>query len=97
MAELCVCRFFVILAHLAVVLVLAQNPIEEKTTFEAAFQGKCSIDCIYRLFDGGIDIFYTSIDLVRTRSLYILTIRSCFFVDLYLTVVVIVVIVVVDS
>lgn len=40
MAELRVYRFFVILAHLAIVLVLAQNPIEEKTTFEAAFQGK---------------------------------------------------------
>lgn len=42
MAELRVYRFFVILVHLAIVLVFAQNPIEEKTTFEAAFQGKCN-------------------------------------------------------
>ena len=84
MAELCVCRFFVILAHLAVVLVLAQNPIEEKTTFEAAFQGKCSIDCIYRWFDDGIDIFHTSIDLVRTCSLYILTIRVLVSLSIYI-------------
>lgn len=46
MAELRVYRFFVILVHLAVVLVLAQNPIEEKTTFEAAFQGKIVIKII---------------------------------------------------
>uniref|UniRef100_A0A6P3DAI4 pikachurin n=1 Tax=Bombus terrestris TaxID=30195 RepID=A0A6P3DAI4_BOMTE len=57
MAELCVCRFFVILAHLAVVLVLAQNPIEEKTTFEAAFQGRCGHgspceQLCYELHDG---------------------------------------------
>ncbi|XP_076165128.1 pikachurin isoform X2 [Ptiloglossa arizonensis] len=38
MAELRVCRFLVILVHLAFVLVLGQNPVEEKTTFEAAFQ-----------------------------------------------------------
>jgi len=35
-----VCRLFVILGYLSVVLVLAQNPVEEKTTFEAAFQGE---------------------------------------------------------
>ncbi|XP_060825849.1 pikachurin-like [Bombus pascuorum] len=57
MAELCVCRFFVILAHLAIVLVLAQNPIEEKTTFEAAFQGRCGHgspceQLCYELHDG---------------------------------------------
>lgn len=46
MAELRVYRFFVILVHLAVVLVLAQNPIEEKTTFEAAFQGKIIIKIV---------------------------------------------------
>ncbi|XP_031831496.1 pikachurin isoform X2 [Nomia melanderi] len=38
MAEVRVCRFLVILALLTVVLVLGQNPVEEKTTFEAAFQ-----------------------------------------------------------
>ncbi|XP_076762491.1 pikachurin [Xylocopa sonorina] len=57
MAELRVCRFFVILGHLAVVLVLAQNPIEEKTTFEAAFQGRCGHgspceQLCYELHDG---------------------------------------------
>ncbi|EFN82631.1 hypothetical protein EAI_16572 [Harpegnathos saltator] len=35
-----VCRLFVILGYLSLVLVLAQNPVEEKTTFEAAFQDK---------------------------------------------------------
>lgn len=57
MAELRVCRFFVILGHLAVVLVLAQNPVEEKTTFEAAFQGRCGHgspceQLCYELHDG---------------------------------------------
>ncbi|XP_003696328.1 pikachurin [Apis florea] len=57
MAELRVYRFFVILAHLAIVLVLAQNPIEEKTTFEAAFQGRCGHgspceQLCYELHDG---------------------------------------------
>jgi len=36
-----VCQFLVLLNYLpALVLVLAQNPVEDKTTFEAAFQGK---------------------------------------------------------
>lgn len=35
-----VCRLFVVLGYLSLVLVLAQNPVEEKTTFEAAFQGE---------------------------------------------------------
>ncbi|KYN33908.1 hypothetical protein ALC56_11721 [Trachymyrmex septentrionalis] len=35
-----VCWLFVILGYLSVVLVFAQNPVEEKTTFEAAFQGE---------------------------------------------------------
>lgn len=35
-----VCRLFVILEYLSLVLVLAQNPVEEKTIFEAAFQGE---------------------------------------------------------
>ncbi|CAK9822370.1 EGFLAM [Anthophora retusa] len=57
MAELRVCRFFVIFGHLAVVLVLAQNPVEEKTTFEAAFQGRCGHgspceQLCYELHDG---------------------------------------------
>ncbi|KAG6799684.1 pikachurin [Apis mellifera caucasica] len=57
MAEFRVYRFFVILVHLAVVLVLAQNPIEEKTTFEAAFQGRCGHgspceQLCYELHDG---------------------------------------------
>ncbi|KAK2589301.1 hypothetical protein KPH14_007852 [Odynerus spinipes] len=30
-----------ILGYLAIAVVLAQNPVEEKTTFEAAFQGRC--------------------------------------------------------
>lgn len=38
-----VSRLFVILEYLSVVLVLAQNPVEDKTTFEAAFQGKHSL------------------------------------------------------
>ncbi|XP_076234057.1 pikachurin [Calliopsis andreniformis] len=57
MAEPRVCWLLVILAHLAVVLVLAQNPIEEKTTFEAAFQGRCGHgspceQLCYELHDG---------------------------------------------
>ncbi|XP_076665939.1 pikachurin [Andrena cerasifolii] len=57
MAEPRVCRLFVIVAHLAIVLVLAQNPIEEKTTFEAAFQGRCGHgspceQLCYELHDG---------------------------------------------
>ncbi|XP_053985558.1 pikachurin-like [Hylaeus volcanicus] len=57
MAELRVCRFLVILAYLAVVLVLGQNPVEEKTTFEAAFQGRCGHgspceQLCYELHDG---------------------------------------------
>ncbi|KAG7202879.1 hypothetical protein KM043_010027 [Ampulex compressa] len=39
MAGLRVCRLLVILGQLALVFVLGQNPVEEKTTFEAAFQG----------------------------------------------------------
>ncbi|EZA60907.1 hypothetical protein X777_13109 [Ooceraea biroi] len=35
-----VCQLLVVLEYLSVVLVLAQNPVEDKTTFEAAFQGK---------------------------------------------------------
>jgi len=36
-----VCQLLVLLDYLpALVLVLAQNPVEDKTTFEAAFQGK---------------------------------------------------------
>lgn len=35
-----VCRLLLVLEYLSVVLVLAQNPMEEKTTFEAAFQGE---------------------------------------------------------
>ncbi|KAF7385833.1 hypothetical protein HZH66_011675 [Vespula vulgaris] len=30
-----------ILGYLAIGIVLAQNPVDEKTTFEAAFQGRC--------------------------------------------------------
>ncbi|XP_043254794.1 pikachurin [Colletes gigas] len=57
MAELRVCRFLVILAHLTVILVLGQNPVEEKTTFEAAFQGRCGHESpceqlCYELHDG---------------------------------------------
>lgn len=33
---------FLILGYLTIVTTFAQNPIEEKTTFEAAFQGKSS-------------------------------------------------------
>ncbi|XP_029164344.1 pikachurin [Nylanderia fulva] len=52
-----VCRLFVILEYLSVVLVLAQNPVEEKTTFEAAFQGRCGHgspceQLCYELHDG---------------------------------------------
>ncbi|XP_032675208.1 pikachurin isoform X1 [Odontomachus brunneus] len=52
-----VCRFFVILEYLSLVLVLAQNPVEEKTTFEAAFQGRCGHgspceQLCYELHDG---------------------------------------------
>ncbi|XP_031831495.1 pikachurin isoform X1 [Nomia melanderi] len=57
MAEVRVCRFLVILALLTVVLVLGQNPVEEKTTFEAAFQGRCGHgspceQLCYELHDG---------------------------------------------
>ncbi|XP_050465155.1 pikachurin [Cataglyphis hispanica] len=50
-------RLFVILEYLSVVLVLAQNPVEEKTTFEAAFQGRCGHgspceQLCYELHDG---------------------------------------------
>ncbi|XP_014478844.1 PREDICTED: pikachurin [Dinoponera quadriceps] len=52
-----VCRFFVILGYLSLVLVLAQNPVEDKTTFEAAFQGRCGHgspceQLCYELHDG---------------------------------------------
>ncbi|XP_012530210.1 pikachurin [Monomorium pharaonis] len=52
-----VCRLFVILGYLSVVPVLAQNPVEEKTTFEAAFQGRCGHgspceQLCYELHDG---------------------------------------------
>ncbi|XP_011142397.1 pikachurin [Harpegnathos saltator] len=52
-----VCRLFVILGYLSLVLVLAQNPVEEKTTFEAAFQGRCGHgspceQLCYELHDG---------------------------------------------
>ncbi|XP_076289141.1 pikachurin isoform X3 [Lasioglossum baleicum] len=57
MAEVRVCRFLVVLALLMVVLVLGQNPVEEKTTFEAAFQGRCGHgspceQLCYELHDG---------------------------------------------
>ncbi|XP_078033405.1 pikachurin [Augochlora pura] len=57
MAEVRVCRFLVVLALLTVVLVLGQNPVEEKTTFEAAFQGRCGHgspceQLCYELHDG---------------------------------------------
>lgn len=50
-------RLFVILEYLSVVLVLAQNPVEDKTTFEAAFQGRCGHgspceQLCYELHDG---------------------------------------------
>lgn len=35
-----VCQLLVVLEYLSVVLVIAQNPMEDKTTFEAAFQGE---------------------------------------------------------
>ncbi|KAG5344504.1 EGFLA protein, partial [Acromyrmex charruanus] len=52
-----VCWLFVILGYLSVVLVFAQNPVEEKTTFEAAFQGECGHgspceQLCYELHDG---------------------------------------------
>ncbi|XP_025264442.1 pikachurin [Camponotus floridanus] len=52
-----VSRLFVILEYLSVVLVLAQNPVEDKTTFEAAFQGRCGHgspceQLCYELHDG---------------------------------------------
>lgn len=65
MAELQISRFVVLLAHLMVVLVLAQNPIEEKTTFEAAFQGKCYYRSHLSAFDTGAGIFH-AVD--RSRS-----------------------------
>ncbi|XP_076379382.1 pikachurin isoform X2 [Megalopta genalis] len=57
MAEVRVCRFLMVLALLTVVLVLGQNPVEEKTTFEAAFQGRCGHgspceQLCYELHDG---------------------------------------------
>ncbi|XP_017875382.1 pikachurin isoform X1 [Ceratina calcarata] len=56
MAGLRACWILVILGHLAVTM-LAQNPIEEKTTFEAAFQGRCGHgspceQLCYELHDG---------------------------------------------
>ncbi|XP_034177837.1 pikachurin [Osmia lignaria lignaria] len=57
MAELGVCRFLMIIGYLTVAWVLAQNPVEEKTTFEAAFQGRCGHgspceQLCYELHDG---------------------------------------------
>ncbi|KOX75903.1 hypothetical protein WN51_12333 [Melipona quadrifasciata] len=60
MAELQISRFVVLLAHLMVVLVLAQNPIEEKTTFEAAFQVICGKDCT---LEATFELHYTQISL----------------------------------
>ncbi|KAH0954021.1 hypothetical protein HN011_007523 [Eciton burchellii] len=53
-----VCQLLVLLDYLpALVLVLAQNPVEDKTTFEAAFQGRCGHgspceQLCYELHDG---------------------------------------------
>lgn len=44
------CWFFVIFTKLAIVHVQAQNPVEDKTTFEAAFQGEC-FTCIHEIED----------------------------------------------
>ncbi|XP_046585807.1 pikachurin [Neodiprion lecontei] len=50
------CWFFVIIGHLALEL-CAQNPVEDKVTFEAAFQGRCGHgspceQLCYELHDG---------------------------------------------
>ncbi|XP_048510585.1 pikachurin isoform X2 [Athalia rosae] len=51
------CWVFVIFGHLVTEVVRAQNPVEDKTTFEAAFQGRCGHgspceQLCYELHDG---------------------------------------------